>query len=803
MKDSVQKIVSFGSVSVGPSQLPEIDSDNILLLPALDLVMFPDVALPIMLTRETSLNVIKYAESKNLPVCVICQKPGSNDFPTSIDDLNEWGVIADIHQIIEIPDGRKAALVHSRPCLRARLLSVNPSVPDIPGLTAKIEVVRDAMPRSFDKSMQAIVNQIKEMTGKILAENPEAPAEMRLNIQHITDPVQLINFISTQIPLPLDKRLSLLRKNSMRDRAKALLKTLYESSQMLEILNDIRQEARESIGENQRRAFLQQQYDVIHDELFGDEDNDMNLLREKADKAGLPEAASDVFTRELRKLERFNPSSPDYAVLFSYLELITELPWSNSSELNTDFPSAQEILENDHYGMEKVKERILEQVALAMRSPDLRAPIICLVGAPGVGKTSLGQSVAKALGRVYERVSLGGMHDEAEIRGHRRTYIGSMPGRIMAAIKKAGVNNPVLLLDEIDKLGSDFKGDPSAALLEVLDPEQNSHFHDNYIDLDFDLSNVVFLATANSLDTLSRPLLDRMEIIEMPGYLPEEKIEIAKRHLIPSVRQKHNLTDQQFDIDNEAILYIIERYTAESGVRMLEKKIAELARKSILSLARGKETPSKLTVADIRSMLGLETYDHDRYDNTLPAGVATGLAWTSVGGEILFVESSLSPAKSDRLTLTGNLGNVMKESAMIACQYIRAHADKLGIDPKVFEENEIHIHVPEGAIPKDGPSAGITIVTSLVSLLTGRPLAPRVAMSGEMTLRGRVLPVGGLKEKILAAKRSGITDIYLSERNRKDIEDINEAYRENMTFHYVKEIDEVLECLVKSPAKES
>ena len=795
MKDNLQKIVSFGALNLTAEQPPEIDPSNLLLLPALDLVMFPDVTLPIMLTRETSLNVVNYADARQLPICVVCQKPDTSEFPTSLDELNEWGVVADILQIIELPDNRKAALVHSRPGLRAKLLSVNPASPDVPGLTAVADIVRDVTPRSFDKAFLTLIDQIKEMTVKILNDSQDAPPELKMNIQHLTDPAQLVNFIATQIPLSTDKRLMLLRKNSVRERAKALLKVLYESEQMLEIVNDIRQQARESMGENQRRAFLQHQYDAIRGELYGDDDQELDALREKAEKAGFPDNVCEVIGRELRKLERFNPSSPDYAVLYSYLELVSELPWNSSSTLSTDFEAAQRIMESDHYGMEKVKERILEQIALAMKSPDLRAPIICLVGAPGVGKTSLGASVAKAMGRVYERVSLGGMHDEAEIRGHRRTYIGAMPGRIMAAVKKAGVNNPVLLLDEIDKLGNDFKGDPSAALLEVLDPEQNKTFHDNYIDIDFDLSNVVFIATANSLESLSRPLIDRMEVIEMPGYLPEEKIEIAKRHLIPSVRKKHNLTEAEFSIPDDAIQYIIEHYTSESGVRLLEKRIAELARKVVLSQARGHNEPAVLSVEDVSRLLGLEQFTPDRYESTLPAGVVTGLAWTSVGGEILYVESSVSPSKGSKITLTGHLGDVMKESAIIALQYIRAHAQQLGIDAKVFEDNEFHIHVPEGAVPKDGPSAGITMVTSLVSLLTRRPVKPRVAMTGEMTLRGRVLPVGGLREKILAAKRAGITDIYLSERNRKDIEDINEGYRNGLTFHFVTNIEEVLECL--------
>ncbi len=795
MKDNVQKIVSFGAIKLSSDQLTEPDPDCLLLLPAMDMVMFPDVALPILLTRETSLAVVEYAEKNHLPVCVVCQKSKSDTFPKSIEELNEYGVIADIIQIIDLPDERKAALVQSRRATRVKIKALNPETADMPGLTVKVDIIGEVLPRVHDKSMEAIVTQVKEATDKILNSTPDAPPELRLNIQHISDPTQLINFICTQMPLPIEKRMALLRKNSIRERAKALLKELFESINMLEVVNDIRDQAREAMNENQRKAFLQHQYEVIREEIYGDEDDDVSRLRQKAQEADLPSNVSALFNRDIKKLERFNPASPDYAVLFSYLEMLTELPWNKSTDLNTDFPTAESILEGDHYGMEKIKERILEQVALAMRSPELRAPILCLVGAPGVGKTSLGSSVAKALGRKYERVSLGGMHDEAEIRGHRRTYIGAMPGRIMAAVKKAGVNNPVLLLDEIDKLGNDFKGDPSAALLEVLDPEQNDHFHDNYIDVDFDLSKIIFIATANTLDTLSKPLLDRMEIIEMSGYLPQEKLEIARRHLIPEVRKKHNLSDSEFTVSDDAVMYIIEHYTAESGVRLLSKKLSELARKTVLKLSREGSAPNLIDTKIVREMLGLESYNHDSSDLNLPYGVATGLAWTAVGGEILFIEASKSPSKNDKLTITGNLGNVMKESAMIALQYLKAHAVDYSIEPSVFDTNEIHIHVPEGAIPKDGPSAGITMVTAIASLLTERPVKPGVAMSGEITLRGKVLPVGGLKEKILAAKRAGITEVYLSSKNRKDIEDINPRYIEGLNFRYVDDVSEVLECL--------
>lgn len=554
--------------------------------------------------------------------------------------------------------------------------------------------------------------------------------------------------------------------------------------------------AKVDMDEEQRRAFLHQQMVTIQEQLYGDASNDIADFEERLGKADIPEAALTTFIKELNKLRRLNPNNPDYSVAFSYLETALEVPWNEQDLLNTDYVSAQSILDSEHYGLEKVKERILEQVAVLMHDPDGKAPILCLVGPPGVGKTSLGQSIAKALGRSFARVSLGGLHDESEIRGHRRTYIGAMPGRIIEAMIRAKKVNPVIVLDEVDKVGQDYKGDPAAALLEVLDPEQNCHFHDNYLDVDYDLSKVIFIATANTLSSVPQPLIDRMEVIDISGYLAEEKMEIANRHLLPRIFKDLKIEDGAFSVADEALRAIIDRYTNESGVRQLEKVLSKLARKYILALMSKKEFPKKIETSDLHGILGMAPYDKEVYEDNNFAGVVTGLAWTQTGGEILLVESSLTPGKGDKLTLTGNLGDVMKESATIALQWVKANAARLGINNSLFEKYDLHLHFPEGAIPKDGPSAGITIATSIVSSFLQRRVRERLAMTGEITLRGKVLPVGGIKEKILAAKRAGITDIILSAENRKNIDDISAAYVEGLTFHYFEKVIDVIEFAV-------
>ncbi|WP_301387052.1 endopeptidase La, partial [uncultured Duncaniella sp.] len=619
--------------------------------------------------------------------------------------------------------------------------------------------------------------------------------ELIVNIKDLKAPGLMVNMISTHAGFDLSEKMDLLRHSRLKDRAMQLMALIARQEQFFEIRSEIRRKAMKNIDEQQRNHFLQHEFEALREQLYGNDDDSI-AFEKKAAALNMPEKVRAAFNKELEKLRRLNPQSPDYSVQYSYLQVLTDLPWNVEDAINADFSEAERTLDRDHYGLEKVKERILEQLAVMMNTPHGRSPIICLVGAPGVGKTSLGQSIARALNRKYQRVSLGGLHDESEIRGHRRTYIGAMPGRIIDAVRRAGSSNPVLLLDEIDKTGNDFKGDPSAALLEVLDPEQNSHFHDNYVDVDYDLSHVLFIATANTLSTIPQPLLDRMEIIDISGYLMEEKIEIARRHLIPRVSKENGFGEDEINFTPEAITKMVEGYTSESGVRQLEKQIAKVVRRIVLRKMRGEGYSLNVTPETLREYLGVERFTPERYEASDHPGVAVGLAWTAVGGEILFIESSFSQAKNEKLTLTGNLGDVMKESAIIASQIVRSYSDRYGIDSEWFDTHALHIHVPEGAIPKDGPSAGITLCTSILSALTGRPVRNRLAMTGEITLRGKVLPVGGIKEKILAAKRAGITDIILCADNRKDIEDIRPIYLEGLTFHYVKNIEDVFDIAI-------
>lgn len=790
MKEDVTKIVSVGQIDIGvPSERPQPDFSDLPIIAMRDLVLFPGVTFPITLGREASVKTAVAAADRHIPVGVFCQKEASVEHP-SLSDLYDVGVVADVLKTFDLPDGTHTAILSAR----EKIKLVGPSVGNvIPGaLSAEVKSARDTMSRPSDKEFIALVDDIRQTTLNILHSGNDKMSDLAFNIENIPGPQLLINIICTHSPFPPEVKVELLRKSRMKERAQLLLSHLAHSEEMAEIRAEVHRKARRNIDEQQRNAFLQHQFDVLREELYGDDD-DCRVIEEKAKDIPFPEDVRRLFDKELEKLRRLNPQSPDYSVQYSYLQLLIDLPWGKFSELDADFPSAERVLDEDHYGLEKVKERILEQLAVMMNTPEGRSPIICLVGAPGVGKTSLGQSIAKALGRKYQRVSLGGLHDEAEIRGHRRTYIGAMPGRIIDAIKRAGTSNPVLLLDEIDKTGSDFKGDPSSALLEVLDPEQNNRFHDNYVDVDYDLSHVLFIATANTLSTIPRPLLDRMEIIDISGYLPEEKIEIARRHLIPRLAADNGFAEGEISFSDEALAKIIESYTSESGVRMLEKEIAKVIRKIVLNKMRGKDFKLNVEADDLRDYLGVETFTPERYEVSDTPGVATGLAWTAVGGEILFIESSFTQGKGEKLTITGNLGDVMKESAVIATQVVKARAENYGIEPESFENRQLHIHVPEGAIPKDGPSAGITMCVSILSALTGRPVRSRLAMTGEITLRGKVLPVGGIKEKILAAKRAGITDIILCADNRKNIEDIKPVYLSGLTFHYVTTIDEVFD----------
>lgn len=789
------RIISLGQIEIDPGKFDaRPDTEALPLLPTRNLVLFPTVATPLSLVREQSLRVAREAFEKSVPLGVVCQLDPDNENP-GLDGLQPFGVVADVLKIFDLPDGQHTALIRARD--KFQIVGESESVSPGNTLIARVELIKEQKPRSNDKTFGAIATAVKDMTLKML-ESIDGAQDFAHNVQNYPEPVGLINLICSQAPISSEKKAALLAENSVKERARMLLLELTEFERMQQVTQKIQSIARENFEQNQRQAFLHQQMEAIRQELYGDTDDDRESLRKRSEEVAFSEAARKVFDKELDKLGRLNPQSPDYAVQFSYLETLLDLPWLKYSELNTDLELARETLDVDHYGLTKVKERILEQIAVLMNNPSGKAPILCLVGPPGVGKTSLGRSIAAALGRSYQRVSLGGLHDEAEIRGHRRTYIGAMPGRIIDAIKRAGDSNPVLLLDEVDKIGSDFKGDPSAALLEVLDPEQNCRFHDNYIDVDYDLSKVLFIATANTLSTLSQPLLDRMEIINLAGYLLEEKVEIAMRHILPTLREENNLKPKEVNVTPEAVAEIVEKYTSESGVRQLEKELSTIVRKVILAKMLGKKVRAKIGPKHLKEFLGVEKFSKDRYEGNEFAGVVTGLAWTAVGGEILFIESSLSKIKGDKLTLTGNLGNVMKESATIAFQYVKSHAAELGIAEEAFEKYQLHLHVPEGAIPKDGPSAGITMATAIASAFTQRKIRNRLAMTGEITLRGKVLPVGGIKEKILAAKRAGITDIILSSDNKKDIAEIDSVYVSGLTFHYVNTVLEVMDIALLS-----
>ncbi len=790
MNDNCQ-IVSFGRFDINSdgkssdptwTDLPVIATRN--------LVLFPQVTIPIALVRENALRVARYASEHNIPVGICCQLDASQNNISKASQVCKYGVLAEVIQVLDLPDGGHTALVRGRG--RFKIKKEAPGI-TIPGSELNVEAspVADRRPSEGDKEFEVLIKSIRDSM-KALSKGLDSGPAVFMNVENISDPSELINTVATNIPFEPAEKMKMLSKQRIKDRGIMLYHCMLDILSRIEIANSIKEKAQMEMTQQNRNAFLQQQMNAIREELYGDENDEIDSLRKKAEEAGLPEGVAKTIDKEIDRLQRLNPSMPDYSTLLSYIETVLDLPWSKETELNTDFAKAEEILNTDHYGLEKVKDRILEQLAVMINNPGGKSPILCLVGAPGVGKTSLGQSIAKALGRNYRRVSLGGLHDEAEIRGHRRTYIGAMPGRIMDSVRRAKSRNPVILLDEVDKIGNDFKGDPSAALLEVLDPEQNCRFHDNYIDVDFDLSKVLFIATANTLSTLSQPLLDRMEVIEISGYLVEEKIEIARRHLLPRVMEELNLEKDYIRISDSALRKIVEEYTSESGVRQLEKALASILRKTVLRRLQGKDVPEEIQPEHLHDYLGLPRHHSDRYEGNDFPGVVTGLAWTAVGGEILFIESSLSKGKGEKLTLTGNLGDVMKESAVIALQYVKAHAAEMGIDTEMFDTYNLHIHVPEGAIPKDGPSAGITMATSIVSAFTGKRVRERLAMTGEITLRGKVLPVGGIKEKILAAKRAGITHIVLSQENRRDVEDINERYRKGLTFHYVDTVLDVI-----------
>ena len=785
-KDS--QIISFGQIEVPkPEEFKMPDLKNCPILPTRNLVLFPGTMLPLGLMRPMSVRVAEMAHKHRTLIGLCCQIDPEQETPLCAGDLAGYGVFIEVLKIFDLPDNQKSALVHARGKFKVKADAAVPT-PDF--LTMEVTRVADPVGELKPEEERSFVEILKSSAMDFFRK-ANAPMDQVERIKGLQSLADTVNNIATFFPGEPEKKIELLATYGVVPRGQELLKFIDRETQHISIMSNIMERAREELSDEQKEVFMRRQMEVIQQELYGDSD-DAEQLTARAEKVHFPKEVRDTFDKSVAQLRRQNPSTPDYAVLYNYLTMLLELPWGVYSETSRDLPKAAEVLDENHYGMAKVKERIVEQLAAEMSNPDGKAPILCLVGAPGVGKTSLGVSVAKALGREYQRVSLGGVSDEAEIRGHRRTYIGAMPGRIIDAMRRAGRQNPVLLLDEVDKIQRDVKGDPSAALLEVLDPEQNCKFHDNYIDVDYDLSKVMFIATANSLDTVPRPLLDRMEVIEVPGYLLEEKIEIARRHLLPRILRELGMEAADLELDRDAIVKIIESYTSESGVRQLEKALKSVGRKLLVKKMSGHAVEGPVTASTVAGLLGPARFSPTRYETMDLPGVVTGLAWTANGGEILFIESSLAKSKGEKLTLTGNLGDVMKESATIALQFVRAHADTLGIDPAIFDDHILHIHVPEGAVPKDGPSAGITMAVSIASTLTGRKVKPRLAMTGEITLRGRVLPVGGIKEKILAAKRAGITDIIICEENRPDIEAIEPNYLDGVTFHYVRNVSDVL-----------
>jgi ATP-dependent Lon protease len=762
-------------------QVPDIIS----ILPLRNTVLFPGVVIPITVGRDKSIKLIRDANKGSRLIGVVAQQDVSIEDPT-FQQLNKVGTIALIIKMLQMPDGNTTVILQGK-----KRFILKEEVQSEPYIKATIDPFKEIKAKE-DKEFKAMVSSVKDMAMNIIQLSPNIPSEAGIAIRNIESTSFLINFISSNMNADMAAKQALLQTASLRDRINMVLEHLTLDLQMLELKNQIQTKVRVDLDKQQRDYFLNQQLKTIQEELGGTSpDLEIENLRQRALKKKWGKEVKTHFAKELEKLARTNPAAADYSVQINYLELLLDLPWNEFTKDNFDLKRAQKVLDKDHFGLDKVKQRIIEYLAVLKLKHNMKAPILCLVGPPGVGKTSLGKSIAKALGRKYVRMALGGVRDEAEIRGHRKTYIGAMPGRIIQSVKKAGAANPVFILDEIDKVSTDFRGDPSSALLEVLDPEQNSTFYDNYVEMDFDLSNVMFIATANSLSSIQPALLDRMEIIEVNGYTIEEKIEIAKRHLLPKQREAHGLTVKDVVIKSDVIEKLIEDYTRESGVRALEKKIGSVIRGVAKNIAMEEPYNSLVNKKEVEKILGAPIYDKDLYEGNDTAGVVTGLAWTSVGGDILFIEASLSPGNG-KLTLTGSLGDVMKESVTIALAYLRAHAGYFNINPKLFEQWDVHVHVPAGATPKDGPSAGVTMLTALVSAFTQRKVKPHLAMTGEITLRGRVLPVGGIKEKILAAKRANIKEIILCKSNQKDILEIKEDYITDLKFHYVTDMREVI-----------
>ena len=771
-----------GTMKVNEAELP----DSLPILALRNAVLFPGTVYPITIGRDKSIRLIQDAEKNNACIGAVPQLDVTVEDPKK-EDLYNYGTVAKIIKTLEMPDGTLTAILQG--FSRFEVESIEEYEPYMLG---RVRYLHDIVPEENDNNIRMIIESLKEKATSILKFSSFAPKEAAMALKSIDNFEFLVNFIATTIEVDnFFEKVQLLQYAEISTRAMKLLAVLDTQIELLKIKQDINQKVKSEIDQQQREYYLNNQLRTIQEELGMDDAEDFDRFRKKAEEKIWPAEVQEIFEKEMAKLERYNPSSPEYSIQYNYIQFMLDLPWGEMSTDNLDLKNAQKVLDEDHYGLDTVKDRIIEYLAVLKLKGDMKSPILCLYGPPGVGKTSLGKSIARALGRKYIRIALGGVHDESEIRGHRKTYVGALPGRILNGILRAGTSNPVIVLDEVDKLSSDFKGDPSSALLEALDPEQNTTFHDNYLDIDYDLSNVLFITTANDISTIQPALRDRMEMIQVSGYLAEEKYEIARHYLLPKQIKEHGLEKNQLKIDKKAIMAIIEQYTRESGVRGLEKQIAKLARVTAKKIALEETLPAGIKASDLKEYLGLPVSFHDRQAGNEGPGVVTGLAWTAVGGEILFIESSVSDGKGV-LSMTGNLGDVMKESAQIAYQYIKAHPQMAGLTSEEFARKDLHVHVPEGAVPKDGPSAGITMVCSMVSALRGKKIRSGVAMTGEMTLRGRVLPVGGIKEKILAAKRAGVNTIVISEDNRKDVEDIKEIYTKGLEFVYVRTIDDVI-----------
>ncbi|MEJ7821239.1 MAG: endopeptidase La [Chitinophagaceae bacterium] len=761
-----------------PSELP--------LLPLRNTVLFPGVVLPITVGRDKSIKAVTDAYKTDKLVGVVSQKDSTVEEPT-VSDLVDIGTVAKIVKLIKMPDGGTTIIIQGKKRFKTEEITS-----DDPYFKARISVLEDE-PLVDDTDFVAMVGSIKELSAQIIHLSPNMPSEASIILKNIENPAFLIHFVSSNLNSPIIEKQRLLEINNIKARAEALMNLLHTELQYAELKNKVTNKTRAELDKQQKDYFLQQQMKAIKEELGGENVAEVNEMRKKAEGKKWPVAAREMFSKGIEKLERMHPSTPDYSIVYNHLDLMLDLPWEDYTKDQYDLKKAKKVLDFDHYGMHKIKERILEYLAVLKLKGDMKSPILCFVGPPGIGKTSLGKSIANAIKRKYVRVSLGGLHDESEIRGHRKTYIGAMPGRILQSIRKTKSSNPVMILDEIDKVGNDFRGDPSSALLEVLDPEQNNNFYDNYLELEYDLSKILFIATANNLQNIAPALRDRLEIIDLSGYAIEEKIEIAKRHLLPKQKEAHGLKDVSFKISDAVLERIIADFTRESGVRDLDRQLASIMRNLAKQYAiKGKLKPT-ISAGDVTKILGRSRYSNEMYKTANMAGVAVGLAWTYVGGDILFIETTTSDNGKGELKLTGNLGNVMKESATTAMTYLQANAKKYGIDPELFTKKNVHIHIPEGATPKDGPSAGITLMTALASSFTGKRVKPYLAMTGEITLRGQVLPVGGIKEKVLAAKRAGLKEIIMCSLNEKDVQEIDQSFIKGLKISYVKNMQQVLD----------